>query len=543
MARNKKSETDKTDVPERAADDPTPPSTEAQDTPEARSAPLPDDASGIDTVAASEDATTPGTPPDETVENASGTEADQPFHDAADPGPIDASEDTSEDTSTPETPPDGTAQDAPEAEEPREAGVGDAGTDTETEALAETEATPETDHETDPRTPPEETGETPPETPQDQPAPETAQTAQDATPVVRTEQVTVRQGGFWSMLFGGIAAAGIGVAGAPYIYPYLEPYLPVNEPVVAPRDSGLAARLDEQAARISDLGARIDGLPAPGDPGGETGTSPDEGLSARLDEQSERISDLGARIDNLPTPGDPGGDAAGLNESLTDLTERVTNLEVQVANLAVRPEPEAPDTAATDAALDDLRTRLAAQSTEIEDLRATLDAEEQAARGSARATLQRAALTRVMTALDTGDAFSDALTDLRDTGITVPDVLENAAETGIPTRAQLAESFPDAARAALAAAHAADTGSGASVGGFLRAQLGVRSLEPREGDDADAILSRAEAALSEGRLDDSINEINALPEEARTAMSGWTEDAAARRNALTAAEALSAELN
>ena len=335
---------------------------------------------------------------------------------------------------------------------------------------------------------------------------------------MRTEQVTVRQGGFWSMLIGGIAAAGIGVAAAPYIHPYLDPYLPVNEPVTAPPDDGLAARLDEQAERLSDLGARLDGLPAPTDPG--------DGIAGLKDE-------IGGLNDEV----------GGLSETLTDLTERVANLEVQVSNLAVRPEPEAPDTSATDAALDDLRDRLAAQGTEIEDLRATLEAEEKAARDSARATLQRAALTRVMTALDTGDAFSDALADLRETSAAVPDVLENTAETGVPTRAQLVESFPDAARAALAAAHAADTGSGASVGGFLRAQLGVRSLEPREGNDPDAILSRAEAALADGRLGDSLTEINTLPEEARSAMSDWAADAAARRDALTAAEALSAELN
>ena len=450
MARKKKSQTDKTDAPESAADDLTPPSAESQDTPEAENAALSDDTSGPDTVEASGDTAETEFPPDDAVEDEGPQESD--------------------------------------AEEDAE----------------ETVIAPEADHEPGPDTSPDDTGEIPPESSPEEPAPATAE---GATPVVRTEQVTVRQGGFWSMLIGGIAAAGIGVAAAPYIHPYL----PVNEPTATPPDDGLAARLDEQAERISDLGARLDGMRAPTDPGNEI-----------------------AGLKN---------EVGGLNETLTDLTERVTNLEVQVSNLAVRPAPEAPDTSATDAAIDDLRNRLAAQGTEIEDLRATLQAEEKAARNSARATLQRAALTRVMTALDTGDAFPDALTDLRDTGADVPDVLESSAETGVPTHAQLVESFPDAARAALAAAHAADTGSGGSVGGFLRAQLGVRSLEPREGNDPDAILSRAEAALADGRLEDSLSEINTLPEEARAAMSDWATDAAARHDALIAAEAVSAELN
>lgn len=497
MARKKTSRPDKTDAPESAAEDVTPPSAEAQDTPEAETAPPPDDASGTDSVEASGDTEDTKTPSGEAVEDISGFGTEQPLHDASDPDTVEASEDTK----APETPSDGTAQNAPEAEVPQQADVED------TQTQVETEATPEADHEPDPDTPPDDTEETPPESPPDEPAPETEQNTADATPVVRTEQVTVRQGGFWSMLIGGIAAAGIGVAAAPYI----RPYLPVNGPVAAPPDNGLAARLDEQAQRLSDLGARLDGLPAPTDPGDEV---------AGLKNKVGRVS-----------------------ETLTDLTERVANLEVQVSNLAVRPAPEAPDTSATDAALDDLRNRLAAQGAEIEGLRATLEAEENAARDSARATLQRAALTRLMTALDTGEDFAAALTDLRDTGATVPDVLENTSQTGVPTHAQLVESFPDAARAALGAADAADTGSGASVGGFLRAQLGIRSLEPREGNDPDAILSRAEAALADGRLEDSLSEINTLPEEARTAMSGWATDAAARRDALTAAEALSAELN
>jgi hypothetical protein len=77
----------------------------------------------------------------------------------------------------------------------------------------------------------------------------------------------------------------------------------------------------------------------------------------------------------------------------------------------------------------------------------------------------------------------------------------------------------------------------------LRAQLGVRSLEPREGDDTDAILSRAEAALAGGRLGDALAEIETLPEAARAATSDWAARATARHDALAAAEELSAQLN
>ncbi|MET4103001.1 hypothetical protein ABIE58_002437 [Roseovarius sp. MBR-78] len=435
MARKKTSRTDKADASQSAGEGMTPPEAGAQDMPETETAPLPEDASTPESVEAPDDTSETGAPPDDVP------------------------------------------QDTPEAEAKQ-----DASGDT-----TDLEADPAPDAET----------ETPPEGPEEPAAaatePESEPTA-DTTPMVRTEQVTVRQGGFWSMLVGGIAAAGIGVAAAPYIHPY---------------------------------------FPKP-----EPDTASDPAIAARLDAQAQRLDDLGARLDALPAPADPGDAVAGLSETVTDLTERVAKLEADTATLADRPAPTAPDTAS---ALDDLRARLAAQGDEIAALRDAIDAEEQAARDSARATLQRAALTRVMTALDTGDTFSAALADLRETGAPVPDALAQAAQTGVPTRAQLVESFPEAARAALAAARG--TGTGPSVGGFLRAQLGVRSLEPREGDDTDAILSRAEAALAGGRLGDALAEIETLPEAARAATSDWAARATARHDALAAAEELSAQLN
>ena len=70
---------------------------------------------------------------------------------------------------------------------------------------------------------------------------------------------------------------------------------------------------------------------------------------------------------------------------------------------------------------------------------------------------------------------------------------------------------------------------------FLRRQTNARSLAPREGNDPDAILSRAEAALSSGDLPAALTELDALPENARAAMDGWIADASARADALAAA--------
>jgi hypothetical protein len=268
--------------------------------------------------------------------------------------------------------------------------------------------------------------------------------------VVRTEQVTVRQGGFWSMLLGGIAAAGIGVFAAPYLQPLLPP-----------------------------------GWGAPS----QATVDP-----ARIDAQAERIAELETQISGLAIPPDLSGELEGLSQTLTGLTGQIADLESRVTDLAERPATPAASGGASDEAIAAFEDRLAAQRAEdasqqdaIETLRAEIaalrgeaEAQEAAARDSAVFALRRAALIRIRTA---------------------------------------------------------------SVTGFLRSQLGLRSLTPREGDDADAVLSRAESALAQGRISDALAEIDALPEGARGAMADWATAAKSRADALAAAEALSAAMN
>ncbi|MFU8779109.1 MAG: COG4223 family protein, partial [Roseovarius sp.] len=272
----------------------------------------------------------------------------------------------------------------------------------------------------------------------------------ESAAMVRTEQVIVRQGGFWSMLLGGVVAAGVGVAAAPYVLP---------PAWFAPEESGVDAALVAQDARLAALRADLD---------------------------------------RVQSPPDLSGAVEGLSETLTDLTGQFADLEGRIAALESRPAVQAAGVPVAE--IEALRASLAAQAAEVEALRAAADAQEAAARDSAVVTLRRAALTHVRTALDTGSVFAPALSDLRDTGAEVPAALAEQAQTGVPTQIALIETFPEAARAALAAARVESGDAVAGVGGFLKSQLGIRSLSPQEGDDPDAVLSRAEAALAQGRL-------------------------------------------
>jgi len=81
------------------------------------------------------------------------------------------------------------------------------------------------------------------------------------------------------------------------------------------------------------------------------------------------------------------------------------------------------------------------------------------------------------------------------------------------------------------------------VESFFRSQVGRRSTEPREGDDPDAVLSRAEAAVKAGDLDTALSELAALPEVGQEKLAGWYAMVDARQAALDAAAAIAAELN
>jgi hypothetical protein len=323
---------------------------------------------------------------------------------------------------------------------------------------------------------------------------------------------------FWPLVFGGIVAGALGfIAGRSDV---LEAYLPAS-----------------MQRGESDL-AEIEALVA-----SQTST-----IAATAEAQAARI----AALEQRPDPADPGA-------ALAALTDRLATFEVQIADLEARPvQVETGQSEAAVAEIDALRQSLAAQEAslaeqqaaleaqraEIAELSARTDAAADAARSEAENILARAALTRVVSAVETGEAFTPALGDLEEiTALEIPEALRQAAAEGVPTLNTLQAEFPDAARAALAAARAAVPESEVEgLGGFLRRQLGARSLTPREGSDPDAVLSRAEAALRQGDLDSALEEMNALPDVAKTAMQAWLDAATARQSAEKAASALADSL-
>ncbi len=271
----------------------------------------------------------------------------------------------------------------------------------------------------------------------------------------------------------------------------------------------------------------------------------------------DQIADLEARLAQAPeSPEAP--DFSGIEAKIADglaqqadasaaadadLSARLDDVAAQLAELAQAPvEASISDDAiaAYEAELAAVQAALAQQRAEVEDMIANAAQMEAEASESARMAQAQAAATRLFAALDTGGAFSTEVTELQSLGITVPDALV-ASSGGLTSLGALQADFPDLARMALAAARDETAGS-SGFSGFLQRQLGARSVTPRAGDDPDAVLSRAEAALTQGNLSDALAELDALPDVAKAPLSGWSAAATARQAALSAADDLAQSL-
>lgn len=314
--------------------------------------------------------------------------------------------------------------------------------------------------------------------------------------------------GFLPLLFGGVCAGAIGYG--------IATFYPLNLGA-----DDLSAQLDAQAGQIAALQSQLATAP-------EIDVSEFEAqISSAAAQSAEQIEDLSSEL---------GDQLSSLEARLSDV-EKAPNADGTLSETAL---------AAYRQELEELRAELTTQQDAVMSAAAQTEAELEAARveavAQAEAAASRAVLNRIATAVETGAPFADALAELE--GAELPIALTDAAQAGVATTADLTDAFPDAARAALATARtegfAEDAGG---LGGFLRNQFDVRSTAPQEGPGPDAVLSRAEAAVKEGRVADALAEIEALPEVVRAEMTEWTARASERAEVLAAISTLSETYN
>ena len=344
------------------------------------------------------------------------------------------------------------------------------------------------------------------DTPAD-PEPVEEPVAETPPPPPTPEPVVEKSGGsgFTAVLLGGVVAAGLGFVAAQFAGPLLNS---------APETPDYQAQMDALSKQIAELADRP--APEPADPAAALETALGDSLS-------------------------------GITDGLGAVADQLTQLDGRIVTLENRPLVQGPaELAATidtyERELQETRAQLAEQQALNAELLAKLDATAEtatkqldAAAARAEAIAQSSALLAIQAALDTGEPFATALSGL--TGADVPEALSTVADTGVASLSQLQTTYDDAARAALSASlrDLADGDASARISSFLKAQLGLRSLTPREGDDPDAVLSRAQAALDGGDVAAALSELDALPASGQAEMADWRATAQARVDAIAAA--------
>jgi hypothetical protein len=331
-----------------------------------------------------------------------------------------------------------------------------------------------------------------------------------------------RKGGFVPSLLGGVIAAGLGFGAAQFV------------------DLGSAATdplITQQQETLTSQAQTLDALRGQADQQAQTLASL-ESLPSTLAALTDQVAGLQAALD-------------GAGDQLAGLETRLNELEKQPLAQSVSPEA----IAAYERELEELRNAItaqkadvAAQQQDMKDILAAAQATEASAEAKAELAASRAALSELTTKLQAGQPYDGALAVLMGNGVDVPQAVAAAATDGVPGLTTLVADFPPVARAALKEARNLPAPEGEEApkkgfGAFLQDSLGARSVTPREGDDADAVLSRVEAAVKSADLETALSEINALPDPVKAVMQGWIANAELRRDALAGASALAQELN
>ena len=314
--------------------------------------------------------------------------------------------------------------------------------------------------------------------------------------------------GMVPLIFGGLVAGAIGFFAGRY-------YDEFNAPEVAgPTPAENAATLTSQSERFDGIEATLADV-ASRDIGSE--------IAEAVDPLNVAVTDISTRVD-------------GLTGALSTLSERVETI-------ALRPTATGIEADEFDGALADFRTQLQGTidqaQAEIDKARSEAEAISEQAFAAEQGALIRSTWSEIETALESGAPYRESLDALQSMlEAPVPEPLVANADDGISQLSALQRSFPGAARAALDASIRSTSSEGDAVDkltSFLRVQAGVRSLAPREGDDPDAVLSRAEAALGSGDVAATLDEIKALPEAGQSALSEWADAATTRLDVLGAA--------
>lgn len=376
--------------------------------------------------------------------------------------------------------------------------------------------------------------------------PEASKSKPSAAATVPAQTMTIQKTGFWPVVTGGVIAAGIGAAATIWALPHL----PAGW---LPEDQAQEAAIDVEAIKAEAVTAAEEAARQVAAEAAPTGTAPSGDIQAALDDQEQRLTalektvnesgsagagsaSLAATTEQPKTPPTPVNDG-NLQQVVEELQKQLETQAAQIDELAARPvlDPEAAKKVQELAGrIDTVQQNINAAQEETAKLQA-------AAQESTKRAQAVAAIASLQAALEKGVTPDEASKKLEQAGVNTPEALQKE----VPSLESLQAGFGDASRAALRATRIGENADGNFLTNFLRSQTGARSVEPREGNDPDAILSRANASVEKGNIAAALDEMAALPDAAKnaSAMSEWMSAANAYSDAAAALSDLSATNN
>ena len=324
---------------------------------------------------------------------------------------------------------------------------------------------------------------------------------------------------------------------------------------------------EEPAPEIAVLEARIGKLEAASSPATDVEAvkvldQRVETLQGSVAKSSAQASGLGDRVTRLEDSlkaiaetareGGSVGDAAALAEQVTEAEQRLqARIDTALA------EREAANKAALETArgeiisLKETVTELVASALTAGDADVELELDghdarlakleaaiaEFAAQGTAgpRSAAAAIAFANLRAAVNAGRPYAAELVAMEAAQADHADLMALAAnaDKGIPTVAELTRSFRAAREASLAAVSPpADASILEGLLSSVTSAVKIRRIDgANTGDDAEAVLARAETALKQGALAEAVKEIETLSGPSRQAMAQWLGEARARISA------------
>ncbi|MCF6115498.1 phage tail protein [Mesorhizobium muleiense] len=277
--------------------------------------------------------------------------------------------------------------------------------------------------------------------------------------------------------------------------------------------------LDGVNSEIAALKSEIAGL---------KDTAGNNDASARVDGLSSALDQLKTDVAALQSAIEQGG--AGDTAGLAALADKVRQIETAVAALGqtgntapVDLGPLNEKLAGLDAAVKSAGETAKAQDGRLAALEQSvsqLSGKVEAQAGQPKVALAIAA-SALKAALDRGAPFAAELETFAAISPDAPEIaaLRPYAETGVPTRAEIATEMPAAANAMVAASEPVDQNAGFLQNLLSSAQslVRVRPIGAVEGAGAPEIVARMEVAVNQGDYAKALSEYDTLPEAVKAA--------------------------